>query len=291
MEPITTTITTTEVATPIPGAQQVDVLARLDPWMLTLIILGVLVALMLSLWMVYSYVNRVRTTDIHRQMLYDSVFESRYRRLLVQAGLTDEFYFEGDDPSWLKRERVEMEGRRQSLETAVAKLEAVEEKGLALSDEEREELDYLKSELLHVSGELQERLSEENISVVSEEWQKQEREHKDRIRQIREQAQKDATALIPESLSVAGMGITGSFFIELTAILTIIFGIIILGLVGVLSTQEIAPILAAIAGYVLGKTTSGWAPYGGAAGLQQPPRSQAPASSPLSSGAGGEGRS
>ena len=52
------------------------------------------------------------------------------------------------------------------------------------------------------------------------------------------------------------MGISGSFFIELTAILTIIFGIILLGLVGVLDGQQIAPILAAIAGYVLGKTTS-----------------------------------
>jgi hypothetical protein len=52
------------------------------------------------------------------------------------------------------------------------------------------------------------------------------------------------------------MGITGSFFIELTAILTIIFGILILGLLGVLGTREISPILAAIAGYVLGKTTS-----------------------------------
>jgi hypothetical protein len=53
------------------------------------------------------------------------------------------------------------------------------------------------------------------------------------------------------------MGITGSFFIELTAILTIIFGILILGLLAVLGTREIAPILAAIAGYVLGKTTAG----------------------------------
>ena len=78
------------------------------------------------------------------------------------------------------------------------------------------------------------------------------------------------------------MGITGSFFIELTAILTIIFGIIILGLVGVLTTTEIAPILAAIAGYVLGKTTSGWAPYGGAAWVQQIPTSQS--SMPSSSG-------
>ena len=56
------------------------------------------------------------------------------------------------------------------------------------------------------------------------------------------------------------MGITGTFFNELTAILTIIFGIIILGFVGVLGTREISPILAAIAGYVLGKTTSGAAP-------------------------------
>jgi hypothetical protein len=69
--------------------------------------------------------------------------------------------------------------------------------------------------------------------------------------------EREAEILVPLSLSVAGMGITGTFFIELTAILTIIFGILILGLLGVLGTREISPILAAIAGYVLGKTTGG----------------------------------
>lgn len=286
MEPITTTVTLAQVAAPVPGAQGMSVLAGLDPWMITLIVLGALIALMLSLWMVYSYINNIRTTDIHRQMLYDSVFESRYRRLLEQAGLSEEFFFEDDDPAWLRSERVEMQGRLESLQETAAGLRARE---TDLSEEEKEDLEQLESEIRYIKGELTSRLSEKKISALIEEQQRQEQQHRDRIHLIRQQAAEDAEALVPRSLSVAGMGITGSFFIELTAILTIIFGIIILGLVGVLGTQEIAPILAAIAGYVLGKATSGWAPYGGAAWLQQPSRPQAPMSSPPPSGVGGQG--
>jgi hypothetical protein len=86
------------------------------------------------------------------------------------------------------------------------------------------------------------------------EWNKSRNEY---LKTAKEKADREAAKLVPYSLSVAGMGITGSFFIELTAILTVIFGVVILGLVGVLGTREIGPILASIAGYVLGKTTSG----------------------------------
>ena len=277
MEPITTTLTVVQATTPVPGGQETSILAHLEPWMLTVVVLGALGALMLSLWMVYSYINNIRTTDIHRRMLYDSVFESRYRRLLAQAGLSRDFFFEGDDPAWLKGERTSMKRRVKEAEETAQELR---ERQTDLPDEERQELEELESEIRFIERELKGRFSEENIRASSEEWQQQEQAHRERIDRIRQQADRDAEALVPRSLSVAGMGITGSFFVELTAILTIIFGIIILGLVGVLGTEEIAPILAAIAGYVLGKATSGWAPYGAAAVLQQPATSQVPVFSP-----------
>jgi hypothetical protein len=176
-----------------------------------------------------------------------------------------------------------MKGDLKALE---ARASALRSREANLSAAEKEDLKKLESEIRFMQGELDGRLSEDNISKLDEERKRQVQAHKERIDQILGQAERDTQALVPRSLSVAGMGITGSFFIELTAILTIIFGIIILGLVGVLGTQEIAPILAAIAGYVLGKATSGWAPYGGAAWLQQPSRPQAPGSSPPLPGVG-----
>src|SRR5271166_4742589 len=48
-----------------------------------------------------------------------------------------------------------------------------------------------------------------------------------------------------------------SFVLEFTAIVVIIFAAVTLGILGVLSGQQIGTLLAAIAGYVLGKATSG----------------------------------
>jgi len=174
--------------------------------MLMVMVLSALAALLFSLWMVYRYVNNVRTTNFHHQILLDAVAEARFRKLTEETELAS---------AW----------------------GSVKESTTAWGDEtdaqraEREESHRQEEEV-------------------------REKQHKEREILNRQKAREEAKTLVPESLSVAGMGITGSFFIELTAILTIIFGIIILGLVGVLGTREIAPILAAIAGYVLGKTTS-----------------------------------
>lgn len=269
MEPITPTavVTTTVVS----GAQ--SVLARLDPWMMTVIILGTLIALMGSLWLVYQYINKIRISEIHTLMLYESVYNDRLRRLQEQAGLIGE---DGWGDAW-ETDPDELENQRQSklswLSQHEGQLAELKEK-LQLSEEDKKEI----ADIREAQAELAGPLSEASIKKVREEKQQREQTRKDRENQIRATAEREAKILVPESLTVAGMGITGSFFIELTAILTIIFGIIILGLTGALGTAEIAPILAAIAGYVLGKTTSGWAPYGGGAWLQQPFTPQAPAS-------------
>lgn len=246
-------------------------LARLDPWMLVLIVISTLAALILSLWMVYSSVNRIRTDEIRRQMLYDAVFDSTYRKLEEQSGVS------GMSPPW-EEDPDQLQEQRRGYETD---LKAVLERASALrsmetrTPAEQQDLRGLDDEAEKLSRLLAVDVAEAKITRIREDIrQRREKSEQSKIT-LRKDAQRQTEVLVPRSLTVAGMGITGAFFIELTAILTIIFGIIILGLVGVLTTTEIAPILAAIAGYVLGKTTSGWAPYGGPAWLQQTPTPQA----------------
>jgi hypothetical protein len=244
--------------------------------------LGTLIAFVFTLWLVYHFMTSIRTTDVHRQMLYESVYDARLQRLREQAGL-DTLSGTGsgeEDSRTLEKERQEKLGRLKRFE----ELKMSEGR----SNAEEVELKNLEVDIPDINAALTGRLSEENIKQRREEEQGREQERQKKVNEMRQTAAHEAEFLVPRSLTVAGMGITGSFFIELTAILTIIFGIIILGLVGVLGTTEIAPILAAIAGYVLGKTTSGWAPYGGAAWLQQPFTPQGSISLPPSPGAGGE---
>jgi hypothetical protein len=183
-------------------------LSKFQPWMIMVMVLGVLAALIISLLMIYMYIARVRTTEFHRQMLLDAVTAFQYQKLMA-----------GSD---------ELRDRLTKMISTVH-YDLVETPTQTTEREKREQ----------------------------EEEAEHERKSKELEQQHRVTARHDAEILVPPTLSVAGMGITGAFFIELTAILTIIFGILILGLLGVLGTREISPILAAIAGYVLGKTTSG----------------------------------
>lgn len=58
---------------------------------------------------------------------------------------------------------------------------------------------------------------------------------------------------IPPTLAVATSD-EGAFFLEFTTIIVIIISVIILALLGVLNGDQLSPILASIAGYVLGRT-------------------------------------
>jgi len=231
---------------PLPNGSSPTVLAALDPWMLIVIILATLGCLMLSLWLVYSYINNIRTTDIHRKMLYDAVFDARFRELKGPDALQG---------SWIQSaDQLEMQRRSviAQLEEDKAQLERLSK----VESPDRNEVERLETNIRYTERSLKNELSEAAIAKLRVDEEKAKSESRVREQALRDKAAQEANTLVPPSLTVAGMGITGSFFIELTAILTIIFGIIILGLVGVLGTQEISPILAAIAGYVLGKTTT-----------------------------------
>ena len=87
-------------------------------------------------------------------------------------------------------------------------------------------------------------------------WEIEERKiYAKRKKAIEENARAEAEASIPQmEISLLGGGF--SFLLEFSTVIVIIFAIIILGVLGTFEGKEIATILAAIAGYVLGKASS-----------------------------------
>ena len=73
--------------------------------------------------------------------------------------------------------------------------------------------------------------------------------------EIEKEAKERARQTIPESMDKSLLGGGFTFILEFSTVIVIIFSVVILGIIGILQSQEIATILAAIAGYVLGKAT------------------------------------
>jgi hypothetical protein len=66
-----------------------------------------------------------------------------------------------------------------------------------------------------------------------------------------------AQAKIPSSIDISLLGGGWAFLLEFSTVIVIIFTLLILGILKTLEGKDISTILAAIAGYVLGKATSG----------------------------------
>lgn len=77
---------------------------------------------------------------------------------------------------------------------------------------------------------------------------------------LRKKADDDALKIaenkVPKSIDISLLGGGFSFLLEFSTVIVIIFTLLILGILGNLEGKEISTILAAIAGYVLGKASS-----------------------------------
>lgn len=89
-----------------------------------------------------------------------------------------------------------------------------------------------------------------------EEWEAKERQrYAARIKLAEEQALRIAAQRVPISLDVSLLGGGWGFLLEFSTLIVIIFSILVFGILKVMKGQDIVPILAAIAGYVLGKSS------------------------------------
>lgn len=246
-----------DTVVPIPQKmQELSLLDRLEPWMILILVLAALAALLLALWMIYKYVNKVHTDKMQRDFLLDAVKSQRLNNLMTLTGTRapDEYY----NPKYLEQQKIDIENQLKSAQKRLNELANKDER----TKVETAELTQLQDTCRDYEYELNSFYATDKIEKLKSEWDEKMLDFNKKQAEFLEEAKSFAEAIVPKSLTISGLKITGSFFIELTAILSIIFGIIILGLVGVLKSAEIAPILAAIAGYVLGKTTTGLMPQG-----------------------------
>lgn len=106
-----------------------------------------------------------------------------------------------------------------------------------------------------------ERLAEEQrqhqLETERKAWESEERVRYEALRQQAEkQAAMRAEKKIPSSIDISLLGGGFAFLLEFSTVIVIIFTLLILGIQKTLEGKDIATILAAIAGYVLGKATS-----------------------------------
>jgi hypothetical protein len=118
--------------------------------------------------------------------------------------------------------------------------------------------EWLKQENRRIEEDNQRRLRDynERKSAIEKylDWEAKERgiyetKKADIIKEERDRIEKQ----MPKSMDVSILGSGFSFLLEFSTVIVIIFALIILGIVGLFEGREIAAILAAIAGYVLGK--------------------------------------
>src|SRR5271165_6608830 len=99
---------------------------------------------------------------------------------------------------------------------------------------------------------------ERQRAIVVRQW---ESEEKIRYEALHQQAERRALELaekkIPNSIDISLLGGGWAFLLEFSTVIVIIFTLMIFGILGTLEGKDISTILAAIAGYVLGKASSG----------------------------------
>jgi hypothetical protein len=89
------------------------------------------------------------------------------------------------------------------------------------------------------------------------EWEKRERARFVAMdKELKKDAKNKVEIRTPKGMDVSFLGGGWTFLLEFSTVIVIIFSLVILGFLGTLDGTQIAPILAAIAGYVLGKTAS-----------------------------------
>jgi hypothetical protein len=88
-------------------------------------------------------------------------------------------------------------------------------------------------------------------------WGKEElKRYESEKKKIRDDARKKADKRLPSTMDRSLLGGGFSFILEFSTVIVIIFSVVILGVIGIVAGRDIVTILAAIAGYVLGKASA-----------------------------------
>lgn len=98
--------------------------------------------------------------------------------------------------------------------------------------------------------------AQKRFDDLSSDWEKEEKvrynQEKEKLEQV---ALRRARDKVPTSFDISLLGGGYAFLLEFSTVIVIIFTLLILGVLKLMEGREISTILAAIAGYVLGKAT------------------------------------
>jgi hypothetical protein len=215
---------------------------KIDPSVLTVIVLLTCLA---CIWMVFFFGRRLQTAAYLRDSLIEGARQQELKILLrelrdrAMEGPLDPRYPPPDGYGrtarlWESENYMEYQG---GLGTSLGRSnETLEEKA------EREKREEKRQRLL----------------AEIKKWESEERARYEALRQVAEaSALERAKKKIPNSIDISLLGGGWAFLLEFSTVIVIIFTLLILGILGTLEGKDISTILAAIAGYVLGKATSG----------------------------------
>jgi len=105
---------------------------------------------------------------------------------------------------------------------------------------------------------LQKEEKQRQFVAVAKKWEADERvRYENRRQECEKLALERAEKRVPTSFDISLLGGGYAFLLEFSTVMVIIFTLLILGILKIMEGKDISTILAAIAGYVLGKATSG----------------------------------
>jgi len=210
----------------------------LDPSVLTVLVLATCLA---CIWMVFFFGRRLQTSAYLRDSLIEGARQQELKILLRE--LHDKALEGPLDPKCPPPDGYGPTRRLWESERYLA----ISEPQWFPRDEGAEEK--------------QERLEREQAKQrqndAFRDWETGERVRYEALRQKAEtEASSRANKKIPSSIDISLLGGGWAFLLEFSTVIVIIFTLLILGILNTLDGKDIATILAAIAGYVLGKATS-----------------------------------
>lgn len=213
---------------------------KIDPSVLTVLVLLTCLA---CIWMVFFFGRRLQTTAYLRDSLIEGARQQELKILLRE--LHDKAMEGPLDP---RQPPPDGYGRTDRL-WEPWKQEAANLDSVSCFYDETED---------QKAKRLEREQKENQFKAEVKKWELEERVRYDALRQLNEKsALERARKKIPSSIDISLLGGGWAFLLEFSTVIVIIFTLLILGILGTLEGKDISTILAAIAGYVLGKASSG----------------------------------
>jgi hypothetical protein len=214
-----------------------------------LLLVSTLGACIACIYMVFFFGRRLQTSAYFRESLISAAKQEELRNLLRE--LDEKRRLGPLDESTPPPEGFEYLARSIWHDSDVGMAASAPDYSYGPPDETDEQKKQREAEV-----EKRKKAEEERL-VPFRAWAKEERARYSKARQEAEaEAQRRAEKKVPASIDISLLGGGWSFLLEFSTVIVIIFVLLCLGLLGTVSGKDIIAVLAAIAGYVLGKASS-----------------------------------